>query len=114
MGPRARYAGSDVPDEMLLMWQDPVPEADHELIDDGDVAELKQRILSSEFTVSELVRTAWASARPTAIATCAVGPTVRGSAWSRRRLGSQRSEGDRPRHQAPRAYPEGLQQGAAR
>ncbi len=61
MGPRARYAGSDVPDE-IFMWQDPVPEADYEMIDDGDVAELKQRILSSEFTVSELVRTAWAAA----------------------------------------------------
>jgi hypothetical protein len=44
MGPRARYAGSDVPDEVFI-WQDPVPEADYEMIDDGDVAELKARIL---------------------------------------------------------------------
>ena len=61
MGPRARYAGSEVPEEVFT-WQDPVPPVDHELIDDGDIAELKQRILSSEFTVSELVRTAWAAA----------------------------------------------------
>jgi catalase-peroxidase len=61
MGPRARYAGSEVPEE-VLSWQDPVPAVDHELVDEGDVAELKQRILSSEFTTSELVRTAWASA----------------------------------------------------
>jgi catalase-peroxidase len=61
MGPRARYAGSEVPEDVYL-WQDPVPEADYEMIDEGDVAELKARILSSEFTVSELVRTAWAAA----------------------------------------------------
>ena len=61
MGPRARYAGSDVPAEVLL-WQDPVPAVDHALIDDGDVAELKARILAAEFTTAELVRTAWAAA----------------------------------------------------
>jgi catalase-peroxidase len=61
MGPRARYAGSEVPQESFL-WQDPLPEVDHKLIDDGDIAELKQRILSSEFTTAELVRTAWAAA----------------------------------------------------
>jgi len=61
MGPAARYAGSEVPDE-VLSWQDPVPAVDHDLIDDGDVAELKAKILSSEFTTAELVRTAWASA----------------------------------------------------
>jgi len=61
MGPRARYAGSEVPEDILI-WQDPVPAVDHELVDAGDIAELKQRIMSSEFTVSELVRTAWASA----------------------------------------------------
>ncbi len=61
MGPRARYVGSDVPDE-VLMWMDPVPAVDHDLIDAGDVAELKAKILSSEFTTAELVRTAWASA----------------------------------------------------
>ncbi|MEA3298828.1 MAG: catalase/peroxidase HPI [Pseudomonadota bacterium] len=61
MGPRARYLGSEVPDEMLI-WQDPVPPVDHELIDAADVADLKSRILVSGLTVPELVRTAWASA----------------------------------------------------
>ena len=61
MGPRARYAGSDVPEE-VLSWQDPVPAVDHDLIDAGDIAALKARILSAEFTTAQLVRTAWASA----------------------------------------------------
>jgi catalase-peroxidase len=61
MGPRARYVGAGAPTEELL-WQDPVPAVDHELIDAGDIAELKSAILDSKLTVSELVRTAWASA----------------------------------------------------
>ncbi len=61
MGPRARYIGDEVPAEVLL-WQDPVPPVDYELINDQDVAELKARILDSGLTVPELVRTAWASA----------------------------------------------------
>ncbi|MEJ2298418.1 MAG: catalase/peroxidase HPI, partial [Woeseiaceae bacterium] len=61
MGPRARYVGNNVPDEMLL-WQDPVPAVDYDLIDAGDVADLKAAIRDSELTVPELVRTAWASA----------------------------------------------------
>ncbi|MGB5490016.1 MAG: catalase/peroxidase HPI [Woeseiaceae bacterium] len=61
MGPRARYIGANVPAEALL-WQDPVPAVDHELIDAGDIAELKAKILDSKLTVPELVRTAWASA----------------------------------------------------
>ena len=61
MGPRARYVGSEIPDE-VLMWQDPVPAVDHELIDDADIADLKAEILDSGLTVPELVRTAWASA----------------------------------------------------
>ena len=61
MGPRARYAGSDVPEE-VLSWQDPVPAVDHDLIDAGDIAALKARILSAEFTTAQLVRTAWAAA----------------------------------------------------
>jgi catalase-peroxidase len=61
MGPRARYVGSEVPEEVLL-WQDPVPAVDHALIDAADIAELKATILSAEFTTAELVRTAWASA----------------------------------------------------
>jgi catalase-peroxidase len=61
MGPRARYVGSEVPSEELL-WQDPVPAADHELIGEEDIAKLKAEVLASGLTVPELVRTAWASA----------------------------------------------------
>ncbi len=61
MGPRARYVGADVPAE-VLMWQDPIPEVDHALIDDKDVAKLKKAILATGVSVPELVRTAWASA----------------------------------------------------
>ena len=61
MGPRARYVGNDIPEEELL-WQDPVPAVDYELIDANDIAELKAEILASGLSVSELVRTAWASA----------------------------------------------------
>ncbi|MEF3081069.1 catalase/peroxidase HPI [Luteimonas sp. SMYT11W] len=61
MGPRARYLGPEVPDEVLI-WQDPVPAVEHALIDEADVASLKQAILASGQSVSELVSTAWASA----------------------------------------------------
>ncbi|MXW83937.1 MAG: catalase/peroxidase HPI [Rhodothermaceae bacterium] len=61
MGPVSRYLGPLVPDEPLL-WQDPVPEADHELIDRQDIDSLKLSILASGLSISELVRTAWASA----------------------------------------------------
>ena len=61
MGPRARYLGPEVPAEELI-WQDPVPAVDHPLIDDSDSAALKQKILASGLSVSELVSTAWAAA----------------------------------------------------
>ena len=61
MGPRARYIGSEVPD-LVLIWQDPIPEVEHELIGEQDVKKLKAEILESGLTVPELVRTAWASA----------------------------------------------------
>ena len=61
MGPRARYLGPEVPDEVLI-WQDPVPPVDHELVDAADIAALKAEVLRSGLTVPELVRTAWASA----------------------------------------------------
>ena len=61
MGPRARYLGSAVPAEQLI-WQDPVPAVDHELVNADDVAQLKSKILDSGLSTSELVRTAWASA----------------------------------------------------
>jgi catalase-peroxidase len=61
MGPRARYLGPEVPEEELI-WQDPVPKAEGEPIDAGDIATLKDRILSSGLSVTDLVSTAWASA----------------------------------------------------
>ena len=61
MGPRGRYLGPDVPTEELV-WQDPIPTANHPLIDAQDIASLKSKILASGLSVSELVSTAWASA----------------------------------------------------
>lgn len=61
MGPKARYLGSEVPSEELL-WQDPIPEVDHVLINNSDVEALKSKILDSGLSISELVSTAWASA----------------------------------------------------
>ena len=61
MGPKECYLGPEVPQEDLL-WQDPIPAVEHELVNDTDVAELKKRILASGLTISELVSTAWASA----------------------------------------------------
>lgn len=61
MGPVARYLGPEVPAEELI-WQDPIPEVTHELIDDQDIATLKGKILASGLSVSQLVATAWASA----------------------------------------------------
>ncbi|MFJ4502053.1 catalase/peroxidase HPI [Streptomyces sp. NPDC088864] len=61
MGPVVRYLGPEVPQETLL-WQDPLPERDHELIDAADIAALKERVLATGLPVSELVFTAWASA----------------------------------------------------
>jgi catalase-peroxidase len=61
MGPKSRYLGPEVPEEDLI-WQDPIPEVDYELIDDKDIEELKAKILDTDLSVSELVKTAWASA----------------------------------------------------
>lgn len=61
MGPRARYLGPEVPAEELL-WQDPIPAVDHPLVGEQDIASLKQKILASGLSVSQLVLTAWASA----------------------------------------------------
>jgi catalase-peroxidase len=61
MGPRSRYLGPEVPAEELI-WQDPIPEADHELVDAQDIAELKKRILAPGLSIPELVYVAWASA----------------------------------------------------
>jgi catalase-peroxidase len=61
LGPRARYVGAEVPAEELI-WQDPLPKANYKQIEAKDIAQLKSKILASGLTVSELVRTAWASA----------------------------------------------------
>ncbi|MDP3032281.1 MAG: catalase/peroxidase HPI [Rhodocyclaceae bacterium] len=61
MGPRARYLGPEVPREALI-WQDPIPAVDHQLIDEKDIAALKAKVLASGLSVPELVSTAWASA----------------------------------------------------
>ncbi|MEX2585269.1 MAG: catalase/peroxidase HPI [Balneolaceae bacterium] len=61
MGPKSLYLGPEVPEEELL-WQDPIPEVDHELIDGSDIAKLKKELLGSGLSISELVSTAWASA----------------------------------------------------
>ncbi len=61
MGPKTRYLGPEVPAEDLL-WQDPIPEVTHKLVDENDVANLKGKILGSGLSVSELVSAAWASA----------------------------------------------------
>ncbi|GKZ15657.1 catalase/peroxidase HPI [Haladaptatus sp. T7] len=61
MGPPERFLGPEVPDETMV-WQDPVPDADYDLIGEDEIAELKQEILDSDLSVSQLVKTAWASA----------------------------------------------------
>ncbi|WP_336345316.1 catalase/peroxidase HPI [Halalkalicoccus ordinarius] len=61
MGPPERFLGPEVPDEEML-WQDPIPDADYDLIDEAEIAELKEEILDSDLSRSQLVKTAWASA----------------------------------------------------
>ncbi|WP_436347586.1 catalase/peroxidase HPI [Natronorubrum sp. FCH18a] len=61
MGPPIRFLGPEVPDEEML-WQDPIPDADYELIGDEEIAELKEEILASDLSVSQLAKTAWAAA----------------------------------------------------
>ena len=61
MGPRSRYLGPEVPAEELI-WQDPVPAVDHQLIDEQDIKDLKGKIIASGLSISQLVSVAWASA----------------------------------------------------
>ncbi|WP_300601377.1 catalase/peroxidase HPI [Niabella sp.] len=84
MGPRSRYLGPDVPEEVLL-WQDPIPEVDHELINDSDIEALKSTVLASGLSIAELVSTAWASA-----ATFRGGDKRGGANGARIRLAPQR------------------------
>ena len=114
MGPRARYLGPEVPAEELI-WQDPVPAVDHELIDAQDIAALKAKILASGLSISELVSTAWASASTFR------GSDKRGGAnGARIRLAPQKDwEVNQPAQLAkvlasPRGHPEGVQRRADR
>ena len=61
MGPKSTYLGPEVPEEDFL-WQDPIPEVDYDMIDEGDIKSLKSKIMDTDLTVGELVSTAWASA----------------------------------------------------
>ena len=61
MGPPERFLGPEVPDETMI-WQDPIPDADYELIGDEEIAELKAEVLASDLSTRQLVKTAWASA----------------------------------------------------
>ncbi|WP_311171832.1 catalase/peroxidase HPI [Halobellus ordinarius] len=61
MGPPERFLGPEVPEQTML-WQDPLPDADYDLIDEADAAELKSELLDSELSISQLVKTAWAAA----------------------------------------------------
>lgn len=84
MGPKARYLGPEVPAEDLL-WQDPLPAVDHPLVDDADVATLKQQVLASGLSVADLVCVAWAS-----MATFRGGDKRGGANGARVRLAPQR------------------------
>ncbi len=91
LGPRSRYLGPEIPKEVLV-WQDPMPDVDHPLVDDADVATLKSKVLASGLTVSELVGTAWASA-----ATFRSGDKRGGANGARIRLAPQKDwEVNRP------------------
>ena len=109
MGPNVRYLGPHVPDEDLI-WQDPIPAIDHELIADKDIAALKAKILASGLTVSQLVSTAWASASTFR------GSDKRGGAnGARIRLSPAEGLGGQPAGPAQdgaveaRSHPEGVQ-----
>ena len=113
MGPLSRYLGPWVPEPQL--WQDPVPEVDHELIGEADIAALKRTILDSGLPISRLVSTAWAAAasfRGTDKRGGANG--ARSSPRTRARLGGQRTERARRSAADPRTGSAGLQQLAVR
>ena len=76
MGPRARYLGPEVPQEELI-WQDPIPAVDHPLIDEQDIATLKNAVLASGLSVSALVSTAGLLLPASAAQTSAAAPTAR-------------------------------------
>jgi catalase-peroxidase len=90
MGPRERYLGPDVPDEVLV-WQDPVPEHEGPLVGDAEISTLKQQIADSGLTAAQLVGPPGRRPRPTVRPTTAVAPTARGSVSSRWSAGTSTS-----------------------
>jgi catalase-peroxidase len=90
MGPRSRYLGPEVPAEELI-WQDPVPAVDHELIDEADIAALKGKILASGCRSPNWSRPPGRRPPRSAAPTCAAGPTGRASVSFRRRIGKSTS-----------------------
>ena len=86
MGPVTRYLGAEVPSEQLI-WHDPVPAVDHELVSSDDIATLKTRIVDSGLSVSRLVATAWASASTFRDSDKRGERTAPGSGWPPRRTG---------------------------
>ena len=88
MGPIARYLGPLVPKEQLI-WQDPVPAVDHELIGEAEAAGLKAKILASGLSISQLCRRRGHRLQPSVAATSAAGPTERAFALRRRVLGGE-------------------------
>ena len=114
MGPRSRYLGPEVPAEELI-WQDPVPAVDHELIDAQDIANLKGKILASGLSIPELVSTAWASAchvpRLRQARRCQRGAYPPGAAKG---LASQPAGPTGEGPQSPGGHPTGVQRRAVR
>jgi catalase-peroxidase len=96
MGPKSRYLGPEVPQEDLL-WQDPIPAVDHELVDEKDVADLKAKILDSGLTIPELVYTAWASASTFRGSDMRAARTAPASVWNPRRIGKSTSQSNWPK-----------------
>jgi len=90
MGPRSRYLGAEVPTEELI-WQDPVPAVDHDLIDAADIAELKAKILASRLPIRHSSRPPGRRPQPSAAPTNAAGRTGRASVSRRKRIGKSTS-----------------------
>ncbi len=86
MGPMARYLGPEVPKEALI-WQDPIPAVDHELVNDADIASLKQQILASVSRPRSSFPPPGPRPRPSAVPICAAAPTEPASVSPRRRIG---------------------------
>ena len=96
MGPRARYLGPEVPAEELI-WQDPIPKVNHPLVDDQDVAALKQKVQASGLSVSSWCPPPGRRRPPSEAPTSAAAPMARASGWRRRKTGRSTSRRSWPR-----------------